>query len=165
MLGTPLLPWAIVNQEGIVAAAHCTCMAGWWSYMAYVIYKHCMLVTCALFFCEQYRLGEACSHIATLLSCAVKLLRHANYKEAVHVLHKSVQGFHLPEMWDNKSDVPGIEEINILAYNMSRSLWLVSKTLKFVWCREESDQGVQLVQPHKGCPTFSSSCCFSFWGD
>lgn len=36
----PLEPWLLVKQDGMVKAAHCTCMAG---------------------------LGEACSHIGTLL--------------------------------------------------------------------------------------------------
>jgi hypothetical protein len=42
----PLLPWVILDDDG-VAAAHCTCMAG-------------------------LRIGEACTYIATVLSCVVK---------------------------------------------------------------------------------------------
>jgi hypothetical protein len=41
---TPLIPWAILENESVLAA-HCTCMAG---------------------------VGEACSHIAALLSCVVQ---------------------------------------------------------------------------------------------
>ena len=26
---TPLLPWVVIEQDGSVAAAHCTCMAGY----------------------------------------------------------------------------------------------------------------------------------------
>lgn len=37
MTATPLLPWAILDKEG-VAAAHCTCMAGYINY--YMIWNN-----------------------------------------------------------------------------------------------------------------------------
>ena len=54
-----LLPWIILQQNGEILAAHCTCMAG------YVYLPQC------LNYDVVYRLGEACSHIAAIASCMI----------------------------------------------------------------------------------------------
>ena len=63
MSATPLLPWVIVEKQGAVLAAHCTCMAGY-SY----IYLHVYIYSTS-YFC---RLEEACSPIAAVLSCLIR---------------------------------------------------------------------------------------------
>lgn len=59
------MPWAILDQQG-VAAAHCTCMAG---YDVIDVWYFCVIVEYNYY---VYRLGETCSHVAAILSCVVE---------------------------------------------------------------------------------------------
>jgi len=52
MSATPLLPWAIMEQEGNVATTHCTCMAG--SCATGMCYKY-YIVMLIVFYMQAWR--------------------------------------------------------------------------------------------------------------
>ena len=63
--GTPLIPWVVLEEDGEILAAHCNCMAG------YVCLQNMMGSCNRMLSMKLYRLGEACSYIAAIISSLV----------------------------------------------------------------------------------------------
>ena len=57
--------------------------------MMYVIYNHVGII-CSVF-CEQYRLGEACSHKANLQACAAKATEAHQVQGSSYVERKVIK--------------------------------------------------------------------------